>query len=292
MRILVTGSSGQVGREIELALLNDLHEVVLAPHKSLDITNFERVRSAVFDTKVHAIINAAAYTNVEKAEDDYIDAYAVNALGAGNLAKAAFEAKVPLVHISTDYVFSKETGRAHVEDEKTCVKSAYGKTKLAGEELVISSGCSYAILRTSWIFGPFGHNFVKTMLRVAQDKDLLKVVCDQQGSPTPASEVAKACVVMAKALVEKPELNLEGIYHFAGTPYTTWDEFARVILAKAFELNLLDHEVSVQSILSEEYPSKVERPLDSRLDCTKIYEVFGLKMPYWEDYLEQTLKAG
>ena len=292
MRVLVTGSSGQVGREIELALLNDLHEVVLAPHENLDITNFERVRSAVFDTHVQAIINAAAYTNVEKAEDDYIDAYAVNALGAGNLAKAAFEARVPLVHISTDYVFSKATGRAHLEDEKTFVQSAYGKTKLAGEELVISSGCSYAILRTSWIFGPFGHNFVKTMLRVAQDKDLLKVVCDQKGSPTPASEIAKACVVMAKALVEKPELNLEVIYHFAGTPYTTWDEFARVILAKAFELNLLDHEVSVQSILSEEYPSKVERPLDSRLDCTKIYEVFGLKMPYWEDYLEQTLKAG
>ena len=279
MRVLVTGSSGQVGREIELALLNDLHEVVLAPHKSLDITNFERVRSAVFDTKVHAIINAAAYTNVEKAEDDYIDAYAVNALGAGNLAKAAFEAKVPLVHISTDYVFSKVTGRAHVEDEKTCVKSAYGKTKLAGEELVISSGCSYAILRTSWIFGPFGHNFVKTMLRLGKEKESLNVVFDQVGTPTYAKDLAEIIKVII------PNINEEtaGIYHFSNEGVCSWYDFATEIMS------LSNLNCKVKPILSIEYPTKATRPHYSVLNKNKIKKTFNVEIRHWKEALTECL---
>ena len=292
MRVMVTGASGQVGRELEIALLNRGHEVLLCPHERLSICDKEAVEAAVAEGVAQLVINAAAYTNVEKAEGEgQTAAFEVNALGAGILAGAAARHGLPLLHISTDYVFSKETGRPHDEDEDTCVKCVYGRTKLEGEERVMAAGGNSLIVRASWIFGRFGRNFVKTMLRVAQERGEVAVVSDQRGNPTPARALAEALVLMGERVLTSDE-DLRGIYHFAGAEATTWDEFAREIFRTARILNCLNHDVKVKSIASFQYQSAVTRPFDSRLNCDRLNRVFGIGMPVWQDYLPETLRAG
>lgn len=292
MQVMVTGAGGQLGRELEEALLRQGHSVISCPHQSLDITNLEAVTSAVKEARPHCIINAAAYTNVEKAETDTMKAYLVNAVGASNVAMACSIYDVPLIHISTDYVFSHSQGRGPWrEDDKTKTACEYGRTKLCGEEFVYKSGCRHLIIRASWIFGRYGSNFVKTMLRLGQSRSEVKVVDDQKGNPTSALALAEDIVSKILPVFVSDDFNDDGIYHYAGMESTTWDEFARAIFKLALEDGLIPAEVAVKSIPSYEYPSKVERPADSSLDCTKICERFDLTMPKWIDYLPGVLHS-
>ncbi|WP_303961991.1 dTDP-4-dehydrorhamnose reductase [Succinatimonas hippei] len=287
-RVLLTGAYGQVGKELEVCLLNSEDEVISCDHKALDISQEDRVLSAVTESGADIIINAAAYTNVEKAEDERVKAYEVNAYGPKYLAKAAKLADIPLIHISTDYVFSSENGRAHREDDAVEAQCVYGKSKLEGEENIIACCSKYVIVRASWIFGRYGNNFVKTMLRLSGKYNAVSVVSDQKGNPTPARALAEAlCVIAHDAL--KPDFKDYGIYHFAGNPATTWDEFARSVFKYAKLAGFIQKDMEVKSILAKDYPSKAVRPYDSRLDTNKINEVFKIALPDWQDYLPETV---
>ncbi len=290
MQVMVTGAAGQLGRELEEALLRQGHSVISCPHQSLDITNLQAVLSAVEAGKPGCIINGAAYTNVEKAETDIMKAYLVNAVGASNVAMACATYDVPLIHISTDYVFSQGRGPWR-ESDKTKTACEYGRTKLCGEEFVYKSGCRHLIIRASWIFGRYGSNFVKTMLRLGQTHGEVKVVDDQKGNPTPALALAEDIASKILPVFVSEDFDDCGIYHYAGMQSTTWDEFARAIFKIAHEDGLIPAEVLVKSIPSYEYPSKVERPADSSLDCTKICKRFDLGMPMWIDYLPAVLHS-
>lgn len=289
-KILLTGARGQAGSDIEFALLKAGHTVISATHKTLDISQADHVMSAVLDSRADAVINAAAYSNVEKAGDESSLAYNTNAMGARNLAKACAQAQIPLIHLSTDYVFSDNKHAPHKEDDPTFTECFYGKSKLDGENMIISSGCRYLIVRTSWLFGRFGRNFVKIMLSMAQDRDEIAVVCDQLGNPTPVRPLAEALVKMTEQAL-KPDFDKFGIYHFCGEDATTWDEFARTIFALACQMNVLSHDVNVISITSNEFKSKAKRPSDSRLDTSKVREVFDLEIPYWPNYLSEVIQS-
>lgn len=289
-KVFLTGAKGQLGCELELSLLQAGHQVVSTTHTSLDITDADRVLSAIAAAKPQVVINAAAFTNVEKAESESTVAYSVNALGVRNLSKACAQHHVLLIHLSSDYVLSEEKPGPHSEDAPTKGSCVYGKTKLEGERFVQSSGCPYLIVRTSWVFGRFGRNFVKVMLSLAQERERVAVVCDQLGNPTPARPLADALVKMAERALE-PDFKDYGIYHYCGYEATSWDEFAREIFAQAQKQNLLPHEVEVLSISSKDFKSKVQRPHDSRLSCTKLKRVFNLDPPYWMQYLSEVLHA-
>lgn len=290
-RIFLTGASGQVGRDIEFALLKQGDVVISSTHRTLDITNLDDVMSAISSSNADLVINAAAYTNVEKSEDEPAIAVNVNALGPRNLAKACLSCNIPLIHISTDYVFSGGKRKEHVETDPTKVECEYGRSKLDGERNIIDSGCKHLIVRTSWLFGCFGRNFVKIMLSMVQERSEVAVVCDQLGNPTPVRPLAECLVKMANRVLSDKDFDNWGIYHFCGYEPTTWDNFARAIFANANRMGLLDHSVNVVSISSEEFKSKAKRPADSRLNCDKIASVFGVKLPYWEDYLGEVIHA-
>lgn len=288
--IFLTGSQGQVGSEVELALLQAGHKVVSAPHRALNIMQEDHVLSAVLDSKADAVINAAAYANVEQAEEESTLAFGTNTLGPRNLALACAQADIPLIHLSTDYVFSDHKHAPHYEDDPTHAECIYGKSKLDGENLILASGCKHLIVRTSWLFGRFGRNFVKIMLTLAKERKELSIVCDQLGNPTPVRPLAAALVKMTEAAL-RPEFNDYGIYHYAGMEPTSWDEFARAIFAQAMEQKALNHEVKVRSISSNDFKSKAKRPVDSRLDCAKIEQVFGIKPPKWQEFLGEVITA-
>ncbi len=292
-KVLLTGCKGQVGTEIEFALLKAGHQVVACSHKNLDIAQADYVLSAVIDSKAEVVINAAAYTNVEKSEDETSLAYSANAIGARNIAKACVAAKIPLIHISSDYVLADNKRNAeyeHSETDETDPQSVYGKSKLDGENNILSSGCKAIIVRTSWVFGRFGRNFVKIMLSLGQDRHEIAVVCDQIGNPTPARALAEAIVKIVERVLE-PDFEAYGIYNYCGQDATTWDEFARAIFELAQQMNVLPHEVKVVSISSNDFKSKAQRPRNSRLATDKIKENFDLEMPYWPDYLGEVISA-
>lgn len=289
-KILLAGASGQVGKEVELALLKRGHTVVSCPHSALDISNADRVLSAVIDSKAQAVINAAAYTNVEKAETETAVAYSVNALGARYLAQACKQADIPLIHISTDYVFSDDKGQEHQVDDPVHTECSYGKTKLEGENYVQASGCKYLIVRTSWVFGRFGRNFVKIMLSMGQDRSEIAVVCDQLGNPTPARPLAEALVLMTEQAL-KPDFKDFGIYHFCGYDSTTWADFACTIFDLAYQMKVLNHQVAVLPINSSDFKSKAKRPHDSRLNSDKTTDVFGIQLPQWSNFLGEVINA-
>lgn len=289
-RILLTGASGQVGREVEIAALRRGHSVISCPHSALDIRLADRVLSAVIDCQADVVINAAAYTNVEKAETETSVAFEVNALGSQYLAQACAQAGIPLVHISTDYVFSDEKGQEHYPNDKTYTECVYGKTKLEGETYIQISGCKYVIVRASWIFGRFGRNFVKIMLSLGQDRNEIAVVQDQLGNPTPARPLAEALVYIAEQSMQ-PGFNNFGIYHYCGYDATTWADFAYSIFDMAGQMGVLNHRVAVRPISSRDFKSKAKRPYDSRLNCDKTVDVFNLQMPVWSDYLGEVINA-
>lgn len=281
MKILVTGGCGQLGMSLRPLLQGAMFtDVVDAPDTvHLDITDLAAIRSLVVSEGIEAIVNCAAYTNVEAAEDNYDLAELLNAKAVENLAVAMKEVGGLLVHISTDYVFGKEPYNTPCrEDQKGTPTGIYGLTKLHGEQAILRSGVHHVIIRTAWLYSEYGKNFVKTMLNLTASKPSLKVVFDQVGTPTYAGDLAAAIV----RILETPE---DGIYHYSNEGVCSWYDFARMIA------ELSGHTAcNIQPCHSSEFPSKVNRPAYSVLDKTKIKETFGLKVPYWVDSLRICLK--
>ena len=286
MVILVTGANGQLGMEMRIVakgsadryIFTDVNQVEGFDTEYLDITDLTAVRRFVADNKVEAIVNCAAYTNVDAAETNRALAEKLNAEAPENLAKAMKEADGLLVHISTDYVFGGDPYNTPCrEDQKGTPTGVYGLTKLHGEEAIIKTNCKHIIIRTSWLYSEYGKNFCKTMLSLTATKAELKVVFDQVGTPTYALDLAKAI----KIIVEKFDESKIGIYNYSNEGVCSWFDFAKMI-ARISKQNSCD----INPCHSDEFPSSVVRPSYSVLDKTKIKEVFDLKIPYWVDSLK------
>ena len=286
MNILVTGANGQLGNEIRILTGDSRHnyiytDVVEAEGNlttMLDITNAEDVKAMVANHNIDVIINCAAYTNVDAAEDNEALAEKLNSEAPAILANAMAETGGLLVHISTDYVFGGDPYNTPCrEDQKGTPTGVYGATKLRGEKRITASGCKYLIIRTAWLYSEFGKNFVKTMLNLSSTKPQLKVVFDQTGTPTYAYDLAKAIVEIVES--KKYEGN-EGIYHYSNEGVCSWYDFTKMIVEMAGHT-----ECDIQPCHSSEFPSKVVRPSYSVLDKSKIKAVFGLTIPYWTDSL-------
>jgi dTDP-4-dehydrorhamnose reductase len=301
MTILVTGGNGQLGNEMRIIAKNSTdryiftdvvdasQESVAMLHKlagndvdistvKLDITDLEAVRSTVRENGVNAIVNCAAYTNVDGAETNQELAEVLNAKAPKNLAVAMKEVGGLLVHISTDYVFGKEPYNTPCkEDQKGTPTGVYGLTKLHGEQNILASGCNYIIIRTAWLYSEFGKNFVKTMLNLTATRPELKVVFDQVGTPTYAYDLAEAIA----AILKKPQT---GIYHYSNEGVCSWYDFTKMIAEYCGQT-----QCNIQPCHSEEFPSPVKRPAFSVLDKTKIKQTFGITIPYWVDSLKKCL---
>ncbi|MDG5750961.1 dTDP-4-dehydrorhamnose reductase [Qipengyuania sp. XHP0211] len=276
--ILVFGQSGQVARELARLPI----EARFLSRAEADFADPSACAALVAGLDdVEAVINAVAYTAVDQAEEEEGIAHVVNADTPGAIAAACARRDIPIVHISTDYVFSGEGDHPFSPSDSIAPLNAYGRTKAEGERLVRESGAVHGILRTSWVFSAHGGNFVKSMLRLAETRDRLAIVDDQVGGPTPASAIAEAAVRMAKVLVDHP--GKSGTYHFSGTPDASWAVFAREIFAEA------GREVTVEDIPTSDYPTPARRPLNSRLDCSRLAE-FDLERPDWREALRGVLK--
>jgi len=276
VRIAVFGKTGQVGRE-----LARYPGTFCLGRAEAEFTDPESVRQAARMLEADAIINATAYTAVDKAEAEKETAHLVNAVSLGALAEIASERGIPFLHISTDYVFDGSGARPWQPDDPAAPLGAYGRTKFEGEEAVRVAGGPHVILRTSWVFSAHGANFVKTMLRLGAERDALRIVADQIGGPTPAAGIASALVTIARELVK--DHGLTGTYHYAGAPYVSWADFARAI----FEEARLD--VAVEDIPTSEYPTPAARPLNSRLACNTTTETFGIGRPVWRAALRDVI---
>ena len=272
MKILVFGETGQVAREIARRVPDDI-ELILLSRAEADLSDPEACAVIVRRTDADAVINAAAYTAVDKAEEETAVADTINGEAPGAIARAAAERGLPVVHISTDYVFDGAGDAPFSPERPTEPVSAYGRSKLKGEEQIIAAGGAYAILRTSWVFSAHGANFVKTMLKVGAARDTLTVVADQIGGPTPASDIADAVLNMAVQLKDDP--SKRGIYHFSGAPDTSWAGFARAIFETAGMATM------VEDIPTSAWPTPAIRPLNSRMDCTSLANVFNIERPDW-----------
>lgn len=279
MNILVTGANGQLGNEMRRVSAGSSNQYIFTDVAELDITNLDAIRKMVAENHIHVIVNCAAYTNVGKAEDDYATADLLNNTAVENLAVAAKEADATLIHISTDYVFQGDSNIPCKEDWNTNPLGVYGKTKLAGEQSIQRVGCSYMIFRTAWLYSAHGKNFVKTMRQLTADKDALKVVFDQVGTPTYAGDLASVIY----QVIEENQLYKEGIYHFSNEGVCSWYDFAKEIC------ELSGNNCDIQPCHSDEFPSKVKRPHFSVLDKTKVKSTLGITVPYWKDSLRECI---
>lgn len=274
--ILITGANGQLGNEMRRVSVDSGNRYLFTDVAELDITDREAVFSFIGENTVNVLVNCAAYTNVDKAEDDFGTASLINDRAVENLATACKEHKATLIHVSTDYVFQGDKNLPCTEGEPTNPLGIYGKTKLAGELSVQASGCNYLIFRTAWLYSMFGNNFVKTIQRITKERYDMKVVFDQVGTPTYAADLA---TLIFKVVEEKLYVKHPGIYHFSNEGVCSWYDFAREIAS------LSGHVCDIQPCHSDEFPSKVKRPNFSVLDKTKVKETFGVTVPYWRDSL-------
>lgn len=276
MKILVTGSKGQLGSSLRRVFDNDpAIDATYTDHDTLDITDRDAVYRFLGDSKFDIVVNCAAYTAVDKAESDEILASALNTGAVGNLAEAAVKNGTRVIHISTDYVFSGQGCRPYEENDEPYPQSIYGRTKLEGEALLTSFCQNALIIRTAWLYSEFGGNFVKTMLRLAETRPEINVVADQIGTPTYAGDLAEAIHRIVSSGEWKP-----GIYHFTDEGVASWYDFTKAI----FEI--AGRDVKVNPIKTSEYPTQAKRPLYSVLSKKKIKKAFGLEIPYWRDSLK------
>jgi dTDP-4-dehydrorhamnose reductase len=280
MKLLVTGTSGQLAQSLLAAGLAEGVDVVALRRPQLDLTVPGTIRAALADARPDIVVNAAAYTAVDKAEGEPDLAMSVNATGAGELAAQCARAGVPIIHVSTDYVFDGTSSAPYREDDATAPINAYGRSKLAGEVQVARANPRHVIVRTSWIYSPYGINFVRTMLRLAQSRSEVGVVDDQWGAPTYAPHLAQAILSIARQLPRTADGGPWGVFHAAGGGEATWCGFAREIFALAAERGLKVPEV--KAIATVDYPTPARRPGNSRLDCSKLAAVFGVVMPEWQ----------
>ena len=291
MTVLVTGANGQLGSEMRLVaagsrdryIFTDVVDLPGVETVKLDITDLEAIRAVVRDNDVKAIVNCAAYTNVDKAEDDTELCALLNAKAPENLAVAMKEVDGLLVHVSTDYVFGGDPYNTPCrEDQKGTPTGVYGLTKLQGEQAIIASGCHHIIVRTAWLYSEFGKNFVKTMLSLTASKPQLNVVFDQTGTPTYALDLAE---VIYDILENRKWEGNDGIYHYSNEGVCSWFDFTKMIAEYAGNTGC-----DIRPCHSDEFPSKVKRPAYSVLDKTKIKNTFGIAVPYWTDSLKKCIK--
>jgi dTDP-4-dehydrorhamnose reductase len=287
MRVLITGAQGQLGHEL-MRLAPQGFDTVGMGSAELDISDAERVPEVVAELQPHLIINAAAYTAVDKAESEMERAWAVNRDGVAHLALAAEQLSIPLLHVSTDYVFAGDAREPYRECDPTGPTGVYGASKLGGE-LELAAKCSrHMILRTSWVFAAQGNNFVKTMLRLGGERGQLGVVADQQGCPTSAASIARALWSLAMQYRDKGSLHW-GTYHFSGAPACTWHEFALEIFRQGHQHGLIAKIPQVRGIDSVDYPTPAKRPAWSVMDCSKLQESQGITQPDWRQELGEVL---
>lgn len=285
-KLIVFGAAGQVG-----SLLTSLAQaagwnVIAVDREHLDITNPIAVHDFITEHKPDVIINAAAHTAVDKAESEIDASYAINRDGPRYLAEAAASLDIPLLHISTDYVFAGDKDGLYLETDLVSPQGVYGASKLAGEEAVISANPKHLILRTAWVFGEHGNNFVKTMLRLGSQREELGIVADQFGGPTYVRDIAAALLLMAKKAVDTPADVQWGVYHFAGEPHVSWYDFAAAIFEKAVAAKVLTKSPLLHALTTDQYPTPAKRPANSRLDCSKITSQFGITPSDWQKALE------
>lgn len=281
MKLLVIGREGQLARALaaELPAWPGM-TAAFAGHAEADLAQAASLREAVARHAPDLVLNAGAYTAVDKAEDDVEAAHAANAEGPGHLAAECAARGIPLIHISTDYVFNGRLDRPYREDDATDPLGSYGRTKLEGEARIAAALPQHVILRTAWVHSPWGKNFVKTMLALGATRDELRVVDDQIGCPTYAPHLARACLDVADKIMTAPDAGVWGTFHCAGSGETTWCGFAHEIFRVAVQSGARD--VRVTPITTADYPTRAVRPANSRLDCTKFAKVFGLSLPAWE----------
>ncbi|WP_306120781.1 MULTISPECIES: dTDP-4-dehydrorhamnose reductase [unclassified Roseitalea] len=280
MRALVFGRTGQVATELQRRCPGDWQLTALG-RDDADLTDPAACAAIIAGADADVIINAAAYTAVDRAESEPDLAFQVNAAAPGAMAKAAARAGIPFVHLSTDYVFDGTGQTPWKPEEETCPFGVYGQSKRDGEVAVAGAGGPHVILRTAWVFSAHGQNFVKTMRRLAADHDTLRIVGDQVGGPTPAAAIADAVYAIAEHL--RRGAPGQGIHHFAGQPDVSWAGFARAIFART------GHSVEVVDIPTTDYPTPAARPLNSRLDCRTLETDFGLARPDWREGLDAVL---
>ncbi|MDH1683286.1 dTDP-4-dehydrorhamnose reductase [Pseudomonas chengduensis] len=292
MKILLLGASGQVGWELQRALA-PLGQLVICDRHSADLENPQALSELVEREQPAVIVNAAAYTAVDKAESDVERARKVNAESVAALAAAARKLGAWLVHYSTDYVFAGDKSTAYVEDDPTGPLNVYGQTKLEGEQAIRASGCPHLILRTSWVYAARGGNFAKTMLRLAADRAELRVVADQVGAPTSAEMIADVTALVLQRIATDAALGktASGTYHLVASGATSWHGYAQFVIAEAARLGvpLRTTAENIHPITTAEYPLPARRPVNSRLDNQKLQQAFGLELPTWEFHVKRML---
>jgi len=291
MNILVTGANGQLGNEMRIVSKGSSDLYIFTDVEELDITSRDAVMDFVKENDIKVVVNCAAYTNVDKAEDDEATAELINAQAVGYLAEACKANDATLIHISTDYVFGGNDGNTpRTEDEPVNPTGAYGRTKLHGEQAIQKVGCNYLIIRTAWLYSEFGNNFVKTMRRLTSERDTLNVVFDQIGTPTYALDLANAIMKFIEILKKENNYQLStvntqlsGVYHFSNEGVISWYDFAKEIC------ELSGNTCDIQPCHSDEFPSKVKRPSYSVLDKTKIKNRLNITIPHWKESLKKCI---
>ncbi|MDD3038766.1 dTDP-4-dehydrorhamnose reductase [Bacteroides sp.] len=277
--ILVTGANGQLGSEMQILSKTSKERYIFTDVAELDITNLAAIRQMVVKNNIDVIVNCAAYTNVDKAEENEKMANLLNNIAVGHLANVAKEVGATLIHISTDYVFDGVAHIPYTEEHTTTPIGVYGRTKLDGEKSVVASDCNYIIIRTSWLYSQWGNNFVKTIQHLTNGRDSLNVIFDQIGTPTYAGDLANAIGM----IINSNQITKKGIYHFSNEGVCSWYDFAKMICSMS------GNKCEIHPIHSSEFPSKVTRPHYSVLDKTKIKNTFNIAIPHWIDSLKKCI---
>jgi dTDP-4-dehydrorhamnose reductase len=289
LRIAVTGKQGQVARAMAaLGPAMDV-EIIVVGRPELDLADPGSVQAALAAARPDAIVSAAAYTAVDKAETEKDLAFAINGTGAGAVAEAASALDVPILHLSTDYVFDGAKSERYDEADPTRPTSVYGASKLEGEKQVAAATANHAIFRTAWVYSPYGANFLKTMLRLGETRDTLSVVADQYGCPTSAEDIARAMILAAQRMVADRDAQHRGIFHLTGSGEASWADFAQAIFHGAEAHGRKP--VAVIPITSDQYPSPVKRPANSRLSGEKLKRIYGIELPDWRESTTNVVNA-
>ncbi|KNY13341.1 dTDP-4-dehydrorhamnose reductase [Shinella sp. SUS2] len=288
-RMVVTGREGQVVRSLlERGALNERFEVVALGRPELDLRDSDGIAAVLRQARPDVIVSAAAYTAVDRAETEEAEAYTINAVAPGRIAAAAAGLGIPVIHLSTDYVFDGEKLEPYLETDPVGPVSAYGRTKLAGERAVVEATDNHVILRTAWVYSPFGRNFLKTMLTLAESRDQINVVDDQRGSPTSALDIADGILAIAGNLLDCDAPQLRGIFHMTGSGSASWADFAAEIFAASARRG--GPSAGVGRIPSSSYPTPARRPANSQLDCCKLERMHGVRLADWRDAVARTAK--
>lgn len=285
MRVLVLGSNGQLGCCLSDQFNCTEHELIYTSREEIDIADLDATKVKIADINPCVVINASAYTAVDKAEEEWQVADLINHLAVANIANTCKELECWLIHVSTDYVFDGAASEPYRETDITNPQSVYGESKLNGEYAVQASGCKYLIIRSAWIFSEYGNNFLITMLRLGDDRDELSLVGDQIGCPTYAQDLAKAIVQMLNYLADE---SIVGLYHFCGSEQCSWFQFGNEIFRSAIELGFSSPDI-LHEIITEDYPTPARRPAYSVLDSRKVLKVFGIKPSDWRAGISRAL---